>query len=232
MAEEKAHILVVEDDASLAQWISDYLIEHGFEVSVANQGDTALELIKSDSPDLVVLDVMLPVMSGLKVCATAREFFYNPILMLTACADETDEILGLEFGADDYLTKPVRPRVLLARIHALLRRGQDTEQLQRTYGGFFIDAKSREVTVNGELLALSDNEFDILWQLASQPGEILSRDDLLNELRGLDYDGLDRSIDLRISRLRKKLNDGTSPPQKIKTIRGKGYLFSSNAWGV
>lgn len=232
MAVEKNQILVVEDDASLAQWISDYLVEHGFSVSVADRGDTALELIKEDAPDLVVLDVMLPVMSGLKVCAAAREFFHNPILMLTACAAETDEILGLEFGADDYLTKPVRPRVLVARINALLRRGQDTGQLQRTYGNFFIDAKSREVKIDNNMLVLSDNEFDILWQLASQPGEILSRDDLLNELRGLDYDGLDRSIDLRISRLRKKLDDNTQPPQKIKTIRGKGYLFSVSGWSV
>lgn len=230
MNDAQTHILVVEDDASLATWISDYLTDHGFLVSVANRGDTAVELIESDQPDLVVLDLLLPVLSGLDVCKTVRKQFSKPILMLTACSEESDEVLGLEFGADDYLSKPVRPRLLLARIRALLRRQQVGGELVRRYGPFSIDSESKTATLDGETLLLTNNEFDVLWQLASHPGEVLSRNELLGTLRGIDYDGFDRSIDIRISRLRRKLGDDTSQPRKIKTVRGKGYLFAADGW--
>lgn len=228
---EDGHILVVEDDPSLSQWISDYLCDHGFKVSIANRGDVAVELIQADMPDLVVLDIMLPVRDGFDVCREVRAFYSRPILMITAGTEETDEVLGLELGADDYLNKPIKPRLLLARIRALLRReiGRDSQKT-RVFGQFRIDAVSRTVSVDNRIIALSVNEFDVLWLLASQAGKIVSRHELVSQLRGIDYDGFDRSVDIRISRIRRKLGDDPEHPVKIKTIRSKGYLFASDAW--
>lgn len=234
--EDKQHILVVEDDASLAEWISDYLIQHGYQITVANRGDSAVELIKSDCPDLVVLDIMLPKKNGFDVCREVRAYYPRPILMMTACTDEADEVLGLELGADDYLAKPVKPRVLLARIKALLRRDTNgdgslaSNKTSRVFGQLNIDSQSKTATLAGEVVALSSNEFDVLWLLASKAGEVISRTELVSQLRGIDYDGFDRSIDIRISRLRKKLRDDPNQPYKIKTIWGKGYLFACDAW--
>lgn len=225
------NILVVEDDASLAEWICDYLEQHNFQVSLANSGTAAVELIESDKPDLVLLDIMLPEKNGFEVCKEVRTFYRRPILMMTASGDEVDEVLGLELGADDYITKPVKPRVLLARIKALLRR-ETIEEVKNvcTFGGLSVDANSKTVTMNGEVVSVSSHEFDVLWLLASQAGKVLSRTELVSQLRGIDYDGFDRSIDIRISRLRKKLNDDPDNPYKIKTVWGKGYLFASDAW--
>jgi len=229
--EQINHIMVVEDDESLAAWIADYLNSHGYEVSVATRGDDALELIKEDEPDLVVLDVMLPGLSGLQVCEQARKFYSSPILMLTAQSEEDDEIRGLETGADDFLPKPVKPKVLLARIKALLRREQpdDPAHVIRI-GGLYIDPTSRTLTLNEQDINLSSHEFDLLTLLASQAGTPLSREKLISQMRGIEYDGLDRSIDISISRLRKKLGDVASAPERIKTIRGKGYLLAPDAW--
>ena len=229
--EEQVHIMLVEDDESLAAWIADYLIANDFMVSVATRGDEALELIKIDEPDLVVLDVMLPGLDGLTVCKKARAFYTRPILMLTAQSEDDDEILGLDSGADDFLAKPVKPKVLLARIKALLRRGtnDDASHIIRI-GGLFIDPSSRTLTLNDSDIALSSHEFDLLTLLASQAGTAVSREKLLSQMRGIEYDGLDRSIDISISRLRKKLGDAASSPERIKTIRGKGYLLALDAW--
>ncbi|WP_086931104.1 response regulator [Agarilytica rhodophyticola] len=227
----KEHILLVEDDASLSEWMSDYLNGHGYLVTVANRGDAAVELIESDVPDIVVLDVMLPEKNGFDVCREVRNFFARPILMLTACTEEADEVLGLELGADDYLTKPVKPRVLLARIKALLRRAPEvTPKSMRSFGALSIDAQSKTASLNGEMVGLSSNEFDVLWLLACNAGKVVSRTELVSQLRGIDYDGFDRSIDIRISRLRKKLLDDSNQPFKIKTVWGKGYLFAPDAW--
>lgn len=227
----KQHILVVEDDAPLSEWISDYLVDQGFEVSVANRGDIAVELIEADMPDLVLLDIMLPAKDGFQVCKEAREFYPSPILMMTACSEESEEILGLELGADDYINKPVKPRVLLARINALLRREKDsfTQQI-RIFGELRIDAKTKSVALNKKNVPISANEFDVLWLLASQADNVVSRTELVSQLRGIEYNGFDRSIDIRISRIRKKLQDDSQTPEKIKTIWGKGYLFASDAW--
>lgn len=229
---KKEHILVVEDDISLSEWISDYLIDQGFEVSVANRGDTAVELIKIDQPDLVLLDIMLPEKNGFDVCREVRQFYPSPILMMTACSDETDEVLGLELGADDYINKPVRPRALVARIHTLLKRHEDNllPSSKLSFGQLALDSKAKAVYFKNECIPLSANEFDVLWLLASQAGEVVSRTELVNKLRGIQYDGFDRSIDIRISRIRKKLNDDPNNPRRIKTIRGKGYLFAENEW--
>jgi len=226
-----AHIMVVEDDESLASWIADYLNSHDFEVSVATRGDEALNLIKADEPDLVVLDLNLPGLDGLDVCRRAREFYARPILMLTARIDETDEIIGLETGADDYLPKPIKPKVLLARVKALLRREATDEPSHIIrIGGLYLDPTSRTVNLDNEDVGLSSHEFDLLLLLAAQAGSPLSREQLVSQMRGIEYDGFDRSIDISISRLRKKLSDTASSPTRIKTIRGKGYLLAPDAW--
>lgn len=220
------HILVVEDDTSLAEWISDYLLDHGYGVTVASQGDFALEMIADEMPDLVLLDVMMPVKNGFDVCKEARAFYTGPILFMTACVEDGDEIRGLDAGADDYLTKPIRPQVLLARIKALLRRVSDEEQKQQlVFDSLVLNATAKSVTIDKQPLDLNANEFDVLWQLALKAGTIVSRNELVAQLRGIEYDGLDRSVDIRISRLRKKLQEALSQPYKVKTIRGKGYLF-------
>jgi DNA-binding response OmpR family regulator len=227
-----ASILLVEDDTSLAEWIKDYLQGHHFQLQHIAHGDQVINLVKKQKPDLIILDVMLPGKNGFDLCRELREFYSNPILMLTACGEETDEILGLELGANDYLNKPIRPRVLLARIKALLRRevsdNHASGQLQ--FGQLKILRDAKSVFYHDQLISLTSNEFDVLWLLASQAGQVISRDTLVSQLRGIEYDGLDRSIDIRISRLRKKLFDNTEQPYRIKTIWARGYLFSPEAW--
>jgi len=236
-----AHVLVVEDDASLAGWIADYLGRHGLQVSVATRGDTALHLIRSDQPDAVVLDLGLPVLDGLSVCRRARAFYDGPILMLTARDEEEDEIRGLELGANDYLVKPVRPRVLLARLNVLLRRrsgraGEGDEPdasdasaraMSRTLrvGDLSIDLADRRVELAGRELSLSTQEYDVLVLLAGEAGRPVDRQTLSTRLRGIDHDGIDRAVDLAVSRLRRKLGDPAASPRRIKTVRGRGYLL-------
>ncbi len=222
------HILVVEDDPSLSEWICDYLTSQSYKVSLTDRGDKAVHLIQNIMPDLVVLDVMLPVLDGFEVCKQVRAFYKNPILILTARTEETDEVLGFDLGADDYLSKPVKPRILLARIKRLLKHKETLQTLR--FGHLKIDASSKTATFFNERLDLSSNEFEALWLLAQNAGKIVTRDHLMQNLLKLEYDGINRAIDLMISRLRKKLNDDSSNPEKIKTIRGKGYLFATDAW--
>lgn len=229
-------VLLIEDDVQLASLVSEYLREHEFQVNVDHRGDSGAERILRDAPDLVVLDVLLPGLNGMDVCRQVRAHYSGPILMLTARDDDVDEIIGLELGADDYVKKPVEPRLLLARIRALLRRtGHNSvtnaaEPRCFSFGSFSIDQTARRVTLSGESIELTTGEFDLLWLLASAAGTVLSRDMILASLRGIDYDGLDRSIDIGVSRLRAKLQDTTTPPARIKTVRGRGYLFVSDAW--
>jgi len=244
VAQTDSHILLVEDDIDLAEWIADYLMARDFKVTTCHRGDEAVNLISSLNPDIVLLDGMLPGMDGLDVCKTVRATFDNPIIMITARDEEIDEVLGLEMGADDYITKPVRARVLLARIRGLLRREEKSrveKNLQKSaekhqangvlkFNGLVISEQTRSVMLDEELIKVSSNEFDVLWFLASKAGQVVSRKELVSHFRGFDYDGFDRSIDLRISRLRKKLNDDSSEPFRIKTIWGKGYLFANDVW--
>lgn len=226
----QSHILVVEDDPSLAEWIVDYLTSNNYLVTLANRGDEAIHLIRDDMPDLLLLDVNLPAKNGFEVCREVRPFFHNPILMLTARGEEADEILGLEAGASDYLIKPVRPRALLTRLERLLGKTDAVQLKKVTHNSFSINLESRDVQLDNERLNLSSTEFDLLWLLASNAGKVMSRDDIVAELRGIDYDGFDRSVDILISRIRKKLHDNTTKPYRIKTVRGKGYLFAPDAW--
>lgn len=237
-AAEHRRVLLVEDDTRLAMLIQEYLEQQGFAVMIEARGDRAIARILDEKPDVVVLDLMLPGCDGFEICRNVRNQFTGPILMLTARGEDIDQVVGLELGADDYVTKPVQPRVLLARIRALLRRGMPNQATSRMsvdtrdlmFGNLFIRASAREVLLDGQPVDLTGNEFEILWLLARHAGKVLSRDAMLTALRKIDYDGLDRSVDLRISRLRKKLHDDPAQPIRIKTIRGKGYLFVADAW--
>ena len=229
------NILLVEDDERLAELTAEYLTKNDMKVAIEPRGDTAEARILAEQPDLVMLDVMLPGKDGFEVCRAVRPHYRGVILMLTARDEDFDQILGLEMGADDYIAKPVQPRVLLARIKALLRRlpsadAPAAESEKMVFGQFNISQSTRTAMLIGQNIDLTTAEFDLLWLLASHAGNVLSRDDLLQELRGIGFDGLDRSIDARISRLRKKLNDDPENPTRIKTVRGKGYLFSKHDW--
>ncbi len=234
-------ILLVEDDKRLASLTQEYLQQQELRVSVEHRGDLAVERIVAECPDLVILDLMLPGKDGFEICKAVRPAYAGPILMLTARDEDIDQVVGLELGADDYVTKPVQPRVLLARVRVLLRRfscvaddkdrgGSDSRHQKIHFGNLRISAATREVQLDSETVNLTTTEFELLWLLASRAGEVLSRDDILESLRGISYDGMDRSVDLRISRLRKKLGDDSSRPTRIKTVRGKGYLFVSDSW--
>lgn len=234
-------ILLIEDDERLAHLTAEYLQKNDFEVAIEERGDAAESRILNENPDLVILDVMLPGKDGFEVCRSVRAKYKGVILMLTARDEDLDQILGLELGADDYIAKPVQPRLLLARIKALLRRSTGSsnpaenateagETTQLAFGNFRISQATRSTHLGDEVIDLTTAEFDLLWLLASHAGSILSRDDLLQQLRGIGFDGLDRSIDARISRLRRKLGDDPDNPTRIKTVRGKGYLFSKHDW--
>ncbi len=232
--EKKKEILLVEDDLRLASLVSDYLGRQEYEIKVEHRGDTAVQRIVQLQPDLVILDLMLPGKDGFAVCREARHAYSGPILMLTAREEDMDQVVGLELGADDYVKKPVEPRVLLARIRALFRRSAPLPSQDRVtemkFGALALFASSRTVTLSGDIVDLSTNEFDLLWLLASRAGDVLDRDLLYQQVKGIEYDGLDRSIDVAVSRLRKKLNDNPDQPCRIKTVWGSGYLFVSDAW--
>ncbi|MEK6787341.1 MAG: response regulator [Pseudomonadota bacterium] len=220
-------ILIVEDDQRLAELTQEYLIRNGLEVSIEGDGLRAIRRITEEQPDLVVLDLMLPGADGLTVCREVRQHYSRPIIMLTARTDDMDQVLGLEMGADDYVPKPVQPRVLLARIRAQLRRNDKPEvgNQRLVFGDLVIDNGARSVTLNADLVEFTSAEYDLLWLLASHAGRILSREDIFTQLRGIEYDGQDRSIDVRISRIRPKIGDDPDSPRMIKTVRSKGYLF-------
>lgn len=228
-------ILIVEDDARLASLTREYLEGNGFQVSVESNGATAAERINKEQPDLIILDVMLPGEDGLSICRKVKMNLDIPILMLTARSDDMDQVLGLEMGADDYIAKPVRPRVLLARIRALLRRAENQTQGQPlnsepeasriAFDDLVIDSGMREAWLEGKSIDLTSAEFDLLWLLAANAGRVLTREEIFTALRGIEYDGQDRSIDVRVSRIRPKVGDDPMHPRRIKTVRSKGYLF-------
>ena len=234
-------LLLVEDDSRLAALVKEYLEQHAFIIHVESRGDKAVQRISSEQPDLVILDLMLPGLDGMSICRQVRPLFNKPILMLTAMDEDIDQVVGLELGADDYVIKPVKPRVLLARIQNLLRRYQHSQQHHNQsnaiphnsdkqpiiIGDLHIDLATRSVELENKRLDLTTQEFELLNLLAGNAGTILSRDEILSSLSGTEYDGLDRSVDIRIARLRKQLNDNPAQPRYIKTIRSRGYLFLS-----
>lgn len=228
-------ILLVEDDASLAQWVAEYLTEQGYTTHVCHRGDEVVSQVKTLNPNIVLLDIMPPGQDGISVCRELRSFYNSPIIMLTARDEEMDEVIGLEVGASDYIMKPVRPRALLARIKAALRQNNEPNKPQVSQsviqvGALSINTESRNVTLNEQDINISSAEYLLLHYLASNAGQVVSRDAVFKATKGREYDGLDRSVDVLISALRKKFNDDPQNPEKIKTIWGRGYLLVSTAW--
>ncbi len=219
-------VLIVEDDLRLQELLADLLTGAGYKVATESRGDVAVDRILGDAPDLVLLDIGLPGKDGLEVCRSVRSDYAGRILVLTARGDEIDEILGLELGADDYLAKPVAPRRLLARVKALLRRPAAAITAPVENGPLIVDPGRRLVSLDGRTLEVGTAEFELLLLLARRLGEVVSRDDILRSLRGGGYDGIDRSVDLRVSRLRKVLGDDPRKPTWIKTVHGAGYLLA------
>jgi DNA-binding response OmpR family regulator len=229
-------ILLVEDDSRLAELTATYLGQHELRVVVEARGDRAFDRFQAETPRLVLLDLLLPGKDGLTICREIRKVSNVPILVLTAKDTDLDHVIGLEAGADDYVMKPVDPMVLLARVRALLRR---TDRIATTaserrpdlqLGSLRISETSREVWLHGQPVPLTTQEFELLALLARRAGELVSRDEVFRAMRGIDYDGLDRSIDGRVSKLRRKLGDDAAAPTRIKTVWGKGYLLVPDAW--
>lgn len=224
-------ILLVEDDISLASWVQEFLQQKGYQLLVEHRGDTVMSLLRRQHVDLILLDLMLPGLNGLEVCRQIRQNSQVPILMLTAQGEEVDELIGFGLGANDYLVKPVRPRILLARIQAALRQGTETvAKSQLTFGDLSICANSRRVLLAQQEIALTSAEFGLLWYLANRAGKVCSRDQVFQALKGREHDGLDRRFDVMISVLRKKLGDDAKEPKRIKTVWGQGYLFVAECW--
>ena len=228
-------ILMIEDDARLAQMVSEYLTKSGFGVAHAADGQTGLEQVQQHAPDLVILDLMLPDIDGLEVCRRIRALPGTlakvSVLMLTAKGDPMDRIIGLEIGADDYLPKPFEPRELLARIRAVLRRRGDntTEAAAATlmrFGTLEIDRNARTVTVGGALADLTSYQFDLLVAMAERAGRVLTRDQIMEAVRGRELEAFDRSIDVHMGRIRAAIETDAKNPKRILTVRGVGYVFA------
>jgi len=236
LSEHAVDILLVEDDRRLADLTAEYFRQNGLNVAIESRGDRALARFAKDKPRVVLLDLMLPGVDGLTICRELREIFDGPILIFTARDSDIDQVIGLEAGADDYVTKPVDPMVLLARTRALMRRSEADGRAAITgsdivLGGLRISRSAQQVWLDNKKVQLTTHELELLLLLAQHAGKILSRDDIFHHLRGIDYDGLDRSIDGRISKLRRKLGDSATRPMRIKTVWGKGYLLVPDAWG-
>jgi len=221
-----ARILIVEDDLRLAALTRDFFEHHGLSAGIETDGARAAARVMDERPDLVILDRMLPGEDGLSICRRIRPRYQGAILMLSARSEDTEQIDGLENGADDYVCKPVRPSLLLARVRTLLRRREAPQAAAENLeiAGLRFNVRQREVQRQGQRIDLTGAEFDLLWHLASRAGQTLSRDELFLALRGIPYDGLDRSVDVRIAHLRAKLGENPAQPL-ILTVRGKGYRF-------
>ncbi|MFC4766569.1 response regulator YycF [Effusibacillus consociatus] len=220
-------IMIVEDELPIADILKFTLEKDGYEVVVANDGETAVELANTEHPDLILLDVMLPKKDGFQVCQEIRSFLAVPIIMLTARDSEIDKVLGLELGADDYVTKPFSSRELVARVKANLRR-QNSEMFSNTkpryvIGELVIDTSTYQVTKNNEVLDLTHREFELLVYLTRHRGKVLTREHLLHEVWGFDYLGDIRTVDVTVRRLREKIETDPSDPEYILTRRGVGY---------
>jgi len=231
------HLLMIEDDARLAAMVAQYLEQSGFTVSCAGDGHSGLSQLASPSKgaavDLVILDLMLPDIDGLEVCRRIRALPSHlsqiPVLMLTAKGDAMDRIIGLEIGADDYLPKPFEPRELLARIRAVLRRRGESpvvDQMTLRFGALEIDRDARCVSVNGEPCELTSYQFDLLVALAERAGRVLTRDQIMEAVRGRELDAFDRSIDVHMGRIRAAIEADPKAPKRILTVRGVGYVFA------
>ncbi|MEZ8224203.1 response regulator [Vibrio splendidus] len=229
-------LVIVEDDPILREMLQEYFESQSFEVVTISDGALACEQILTIQPDIVLLDLMLPEVDGLTICRQVRSQFNGKILILTASDDDFDHVAALETGADDFISKPIRQRVLLARVRMLLRRisessvSAEVSKNELVFGKLSLNRVTKVCTHIGQDISIAESEFELLWLLASSPEQVLSRNFLTQQLRGIEYDGIDRFIDNKIVILRKKLNDITVPPKKLITVRGKGYLFVPERW--
>lgn len=231
MADQATRILVVDDDADLRRLLGDYLRREGFEVDTVEDGAAMDAWLATQTPDLLILDLMLPGEDGLALARRVRRDSQVPIVMISARGDDVDRIVGLEVGADDYLSKPFNPRELLARIRAILRRGAQAgtpsaDDKVCEFGAYRLDTEKRELTRDGEPVPLTGGELDLLQILAENPNRVLDRDRLLDLLKGYERSPFDRSIDVQIARLRAKIEPDTKRPRYIRTVWGKGYMFT------
>ncbi|GMR07483.1 MAG: two-component system response regulator BfmR [Gammaproteobacteria bacterium] len=235
--QHKDHILVVDDDAEIRQLLKAYLEKHGLRASTAENGTAMWEALNKSSIDLIVLDLMMPGEDGLVLCRKLRIDSHTPIIMLTALGEETDRIVGLEIGADDYLTKPFNPRELLARINSVLRRAralpdsalQSEPVGQLHFAGLTLDTVARHlISAEGVVISLSGGEYRLLRAFLDRPNRVMSRDQLLELVSGKEAVPFDRSIDVQVGRLRKRLGDDSREPRLIKTVRSAGYVFTAN----
>lgn len=224
-------ILVIDDEPKIIQLTQDYLENAGFSVISAGDGERALAVIRDEQPDLVVLDLGLPGMDGLDVCRSIRKTSNLPIIMLTARDEETDKLVGLELGADDYITKPFSPKELVARVRSVLRRSELVQEGREVFrvGDVTLDLPRMQVTVSGEEIELTATEFQLLQALASQPGRIFTRSQLLNAVHGVAIESYERAIDAHIKNIRRKLEPFPHEPRYIQTVYGVGYRFSDEA---
>jgi DNA-binding response OmpR family regulator len=229
----KERVLVVDDDPALRDLLAEYLTANGMTVEAVGDGIAMRRAVANGMPAVIVLDLMLPGEDGLSLARDLRSHSNVPILMLSARGEEIDRVIGLEVGADDYLAKPFGPRELLARLRALIRRGHGLPEthmttLTSTFGPFVLDKAAYRLLRDGEDIQLTGAEFELLCALAERPNRVVSRDDLVTLLKGFDRDPFDRSIDIRVTRLRRKIETNPAHPVYIRTIRGEGYLFNPN----
>jgi len=224
---DKVKILIIEDDAEISRLMAMYLQAEGFDTNIIDDGAKVLQAIKQQTPDLIILDLILPGMTGVEICKQSRLFYFGPILILTASDDEVSEVSLLKLGADDFLTKPLKPHVLVARIEALIRRIQKATKVEKKdpHSRLSINKTKREVVFDGSILNLTGAEYEMLLVLMQNVGNTVSREDCCQALRGFEHDFNDRSIDMRISGLRKKFNDDQMPYKVISTVRNKGYML-------
>ena len=229
--DDVSRLLIIEDDDQLADLLIEYLSQHDFELSRVSSGDAGIQRILESPPEVVILDLMLPAANGLDVCRQVREQFSGAILMLTASQSEADHVAGLELGADDFVLKPIEPRVLLARIRTQLRRlrGSPREVDLRVLqlGGLHIDVAAREVSVEEAKVPLTTMEFDVLLMLSKEAGTVVKREDLYTQVLGTEYDGIDRGMDVHVSRIRRKLQNAGFDTSRLKSVRGVGYLLAA-----
>ena len=226
----KKKLLIIEDDKKIVKLLTQYLTNFGYEVISSFVPEEGLKLFSKNSPDLVILDIMMPDMDGFEVCRRIRKDSNTPIIMLTARGDLSDKVVGLELGADDYLPKPFEPRELVARIQSILRRAEGISSSKKIkQGNIEVDLDGQIVKRNGKELDLTTKEFELLVFFMKNRGRVLNRDQIMEALRGLDWDAFDRSIDILISRVRQKIEENPKKPEIIKTIYGAGYKFIADA---
>lgn len=232
----RKRILIIDDDANHAQTLAEYLARSDFHVDIESDSQLALSRIKEEAPNIVLIEVDLKGESGLTICKLSRKYFKGGIILMSQNSDELDQVLGLDMGADDYIHRTASHRLILARCQTLIRRidrveeekNQTNSEDRLQFGQLVVDNAMREAWLNNETIELTSAEFDLLWLLASHAGEVLTREEIFSKLRGIEYDGQDRSVDVRVSRIRPKVGDDPIHPRRIKTVRSKGYLFVSD----